>query len=331
MISGSTKILVVDDERGVLEVIRESLLSEGYIVHTAMSGPEALDTLRERPIDLVITDIAMPGMDGVELLNRISEMHPELPVVMITGHGGSEAARKTLQTGAVDFVTKPFSIRELPVVVERNLTRRSQEREKLAARAEEVLFEAMGALTAALDAKDQSTAGHSRRVTELSLLLADEIGVDRQERFVVHLAAQLHDIGKIGIRDAVLHNPLKLIGTDLDHVKEHPAKGGEILSCLTEVPEVASCIRHHHERFDGNGYPDGLSGETIPLGARIIAVADSFEAIVSDRPYRKGMTMPEAVEEIMNSSGTQFDPEIVAVFKRVMEKHGSDVKHLFDT
>jgi HD-GYP domain-containing protein (c-di-GMP phosphodiesterase class II) len=244
-----------------------------------------------------------------------------MPVVLLTGHTDVELARDSLQRGASDFVTKPVNIRELPILVERNLTRRRLEVARLQEREAQVLFAAIKALASAVDAKDRYTARHSRVVTRLALLLADAIHLASEERYVLELSAWMHDVGKIGVPDSILTKPGSLTEEEFTVMKAHPVKGGEIVGEIEELGRVADVIRHHHERVDGHGYPDGLRGEAIPLASRIILIADAFEAMTADRSYRHGLDREAALGELREHGGTQFDAELVNAFVQMMQSH----------
>ncbi len=313
------RLLVVDDMEAMRMALVQCLKISGYEVVSAASGGEALELLRMQRFDLLLTDQAMPGLSGLELTDAVSRMHPHMPIVLLTGHTDVELARDSLQRGASDFVTKPVNIRELPILVERNLTRRRLEVARLQEREAQVLFAAIKALASAVDAKDRYTARHSRVVTRLALLLADTIQLAREERYVLELSAWMHDVGKIGVPDSILTKPGSLTAEEFAVMKVHPVKGGEIVGEIEELGRVADVIRHHHERVDGSGYPDGLRGEAIPLPSRIILIADAFEAMTSDRSYRRGLAREAALRELQKHSGTQFDADLVGAFVGMME------------
>jgi len=315
------RLLVVDDMEAMRMALVQCLHLSGYEVVSAASGGEALELLRTQRFDLLLTDQAMPGLSGLELTEAVSRMHPHMPVVLLTGHTDVELARDSLQRGASDFVTKPVNIRELPILVERNLTRRRLEVARLQEREAQVLFAAIKALASAVDAKDRYTARHSRVVTRLALLLADAIHLASEERYVLELSAWMHDVGKIGVPDSILTKPGSLTEEEFTVMKAHPVKGGEIVGEIEELGRVADVIRHHHERVDGHGYPDGLRGEAIPLASRIILIADAFEAMTADRSYRHGLDREAALGELREHGGTQFDAELVNAFVQMMQSH----------
>ena len=312
--SPRARLLVVDDVEAIRLALKDSLHLQGYDVVSAGSGEEALELLRSQPFDLLLTDQAMPGLTGIELVEATVRIHPNMPVVLLTGLNDVELARDSLRRGASDFVTKPFSVRDLPILIERNLTRRRLEVSRLKERGAQVLFEAIKALASAVDAKDPYTARHSMRVTQLSLILAEAVGMSVDEKYVLELAAWMHDVGKIGVPDRILSKPASLTEEEVDVMRNHAVKGGEIVGQIEEMARVSDAIRHHHERPDGQGYPDGLRGEAIPVASRIILIADAFEAITSDRSYRQGQGRQRAFEELRKHGGSQFDARLVEVF-----------------
>jgi response regulator RpfG family c-di-GMP phosphodiesterase len=334
-------ILVVDDEPAIRDLLCESLVQEGYHCQGAANGQEALDQLHRSQFGLVLSDIDMPSMDGVRLLQGIREAHPDVEVVMITGVVDVEVALRAMRMGANDYLTKPFNLEEVRLTVEKALEKRRlllENREyqrdlesKVAERTVELvlkrreieqLFEklqvsyetTLEALAAALDTRDTETQGHSRRVSEYTAVIASRMGVKDPELTEIKRGALLHDVGKIGIPDAVLRKPGKLTAAEWQEMKRHPEIGYRILSGIKFLEPSLPIVIAHQERFDGSGYPRGLKREEIPLGARIFAVVDTLDAMTSDRPYRKAMPYEDAREEIVRNSGIQFDPAVVQVF-----------------
>jgi putative two-component system response regulator len=263
-------------------------------------------------------------MNGIELLETASQIHPDMPIILVTGFGDAEMAKGCLQKGASDFIAKPLNIRELPIIVERNLERKRLEAQRLMEMGAQILLEAIRALSAAIDAKDPYTAGHSHRVTELSLMLGDALELAPAERYMLQLAAEMHDVGKIGIPEWVLHKASDLTKEEWDLVRTHPVKGAEIVGHIEELEGVASIIRHHHERMDGRGYPDGLKGEAIPRLARIIAVADAYDIMITGRTYCPRRPEKEVVAELLRERGRQFDGEMVEAFILALEAKKAD-------
>nr|CAA9289015.1 metal dependent phosphohydrolase [uncultured Armatimonadetes bacterium] len=314
------RILLVDDDDLLRDTFSVTLASFGYAADSAASGEEALRMLRERAYDLVLSDVVMPGLSGLELADAVSRRHPDVPVVLLTGHSHADLAKSALRYGAADFLAKPVNIGNLPMVIERNLERRRMEFERLARRGEEVLLAAVEALVVAIDAKQAYTAQHSRRVATLALWAGESLALSPGERRVLELSAFLHDIGKIGTPDAILNKSAPLDPPEWEQIKQHPAKGCEILSHIPDLSAVAGIVRHHHERMDGAGYPDRLSGLAIPLFSRIISIVDAFEAMTSTRTYRPSRSVTEAAAELQAYAGTQFDPDLVASFLGRIER-----------
>jgi putative nucleotidyltransferase with HDIG domain len=313
------RLLIVDDMEAMRMALEDSLRFQGYDALSVGSAEEALDRLRSEQFDLLLTDQAMPGLSGIELAEATARIHPDMPIVLLTGHTDVELAKASLQRGASDYVTKPVNIHELPIVIERNLTRHRMLLERLKEREAQVMFEAIKALASAVDAKDPYTARHSMRVTRLSLILADGVGLPSDDRYVLELSAWMHDVGKIGVPDHILTKGSPLTKAEFEIMKIHAPKGGEIVRQIEELTQVADVIRHHHERWDGRGYPDGLRGKGIPLLSRIILIADCFEAMTSDRSYRPGTGRAHALEELHQHAGSQFDPELADIFLRKIE------------
>jgi putative two-component system response regulator len=310
---------VVDDAEAMRLALENCLRLHGYEVVTSASGEDALQLLHAQQFDLLLTDHTMPGLSGIELAEAAAQRHPDVPIVLVTGNPDVELAKASLSRGASDFVTKPVNFWELPIVIERNLTRRRLEVARLREREAQVLFEAIKALASAVDAKDPYTARHSMRVVRLSLILADAIGLSADDKYLLELSAWMHDVGKIGVPDHILTKPTQLTPDEFEVMKGHPVKGGEIVGQIEELAGVADSIRHHHERLDGGGYPDGLRGGAIPLTSRIILIADAFEAMTSNRSYRRSLGRDRAFHELQTHSGSQFDPALVQAFLSKLE------------
>ncbi|MCS7066808.1 MAG: response regulator [Fimbriimonadales bacterium] len=317
------RVLIVDDDDLVRETLRFVLEDGGYRVYSAASGAEALRLLEREPIDIVLSDIFMPGMNGFDLLRQIRERAPETPVILITGYGNIEMAREALKQGASDFITKPYNIHEIPIMIERNLTRHSlltsqvRQYEDAMQRSYRATLDA---LLAALDTRDTETEGHSERVAAYTMAMARRLDLSPDELVNIERGALLHDIGKIGVPDSILYKPGPLTPEEWEIMKQHPVIGYRMCMKVDALRPAAPIVLHHHERWDGQGYPYGLAGEAIPLGARIFAIADTLDAITSDRPYRKAKSFAEAREEIVRCAGTQFDPEMVKLFLEIPEE-----------
>lgn len=330
------RILVVDDEPQISEVLCE-LLGVSYECTAVCSAEEALTLLRESSFSLVISDIMMGGMSGLEMMPHVIEISPQTVVLMISGVQTIESAIKALRAGAFDYVMKPFDLRQVEVAVRRALEhyelRASKQRyenhleelveERTAAldRALESVEEAyrstLMALAHALETRDAETHGHSERVVTFSLRLGRELGLGKDQMRALEFGSLLHDIGKIGVPDAILRKPAKLTDDEWTTMRQHPLHGQQILRDIKFLEGAANVVGQHHERWDGSGYPMGLRGDEIDLNARIFAVADAFDAMISDRVYRAGRSYEAAATELEACSGQQFDPQVVAAFHRV--------------
>ncbi len=314
--------LVIDDDVLVLETFASILEHEGYRVECAVSAEAAWEKLQQTRFDIVLSDFYMPGTNGMDLLHKVRAHYPDLPVVMITAYGNTSMAREALASGASDFVTKPCSPGELPIVMQRNLTRQAVQsrhtrvyRDAILSSQESIL----DALLTALDTRDTETQGHSERVTAYTIELAERWGLNEEELYHVERGALLHDIGKIGVPDRILLKPGKLTEEEWEEMRRHPVIGYQMCCRIPSLQEAARIVLHHHEAWDGSGYPDSLHGEQIPLGARLFAIADTLDAMTSNRPYRTARTFSEARAEIVRYSSRQFDPTVVDLFERVPE------------
>jgi putative nucleotidyltransferase with HDIG domain len=340
-------ILVVDDESTVLAVVVSLLERSGYDVSAASSSDQALLHLQDDPgCQLVLSDVMMPGGDGLSLLDIICRDYAGVSVVILTGMQDVQVATSAFRRGAIDYVLKPFDRGQLLAVVDRalehgrllkqNAAYRQNLEEIISARTSRLratlqdlersydfTLEAMGD---ALDLRDEETEGHSRRVTAYTISLARETGLDTGQLRTIARGAFLHDIGKIATPDAILLKPAKLTPEETVIMREHCALGYEMVRKIPFLREAAEIVYAHQESFDGSGYPRGLRGADIPLGARIFAIADTLDAITSDRPYRKGRSFAEARTEILHCSGTQFDPAIVKVFLAMPVNLWSDLR-----
>jgi len=318
--SRETHVLVVDDEPETLKSLGDALVAHGYKVTTAGSAEVGLQAAKECRFDIVLCDLYLDGATGVQFAQSICRMHPHLPVVVITAWGDIDTCRQALEAGASDFITKPIEFDNLPFILESNLQRKKIERRRLSEERADVLFKAIKALAAAVDAKSHFTGRHSAHMAEMCLQIGRELGLSEERMTTLELAAHIHDVGKIGTPDAVLDKPGRLTPDEWHEILRHPAVGADFLADIEELAEVASIIRHHHERFDGTGYPDGLKGDGIPFLSKILAVADAFEAMTSDRPYRGASTWEDALSELEANSGTQFDPVVVEAAGRVIRR-----------
>jgi putative two-component system response regulator len=341
---GSKTVMVVDDEKFVSDILARYLSQAGYSCVTALSGAEALGRIREDPCDLALCDVRMPGMDGIELLKRIKKYDEEIAVIMVSAVDNREVAVEAMRAGAYDYVIKPFHFEEVLISVQRalenrrlllerkeyqrNLERKVEERTReLAAKNEELqrlFISAIESIVLALQAKDEYTEGHSRRVSAHAIAIARKQSLPDKEVENIGLAALLHDIGKVGTKESILNKPGKLTEEEGDLMRSHPLVAASILEPITPLRDVIAYIKHVHESYDGSGYPEGLAGDQIPLGARIIAVADVFDAMTSPRPYRAALEEGLVLEHLKKQAGKQFDPKVVELFlKLYREAEGS--------
>ncbi len=328
------KILVVDDEETIREVVTALLEAEGYQCASASNGAEAWNSFRDAAPDLVLSDIVMPEMGGLTLLEHVRAADQDVPVVMVTALHDISYAVTALRKGAYDFLLKPFEKEQLLLAVRRALEHRRLVAEnrrfqldlvrlvddrtaQLSAALEELERSydyTLSALGGALDMKDAETEGHCQRVTSITIAIAKQMGVDRSALAHIARGAFLHDIGKMGVPDSILRKPGKLTEEERAVMRRHCDIGYAVLEKIPFLSEAAEIVLAHQEHYDGSGYPRGLRGEQIPLGARIFAVADTLDAMISDRPYRRALPLSAAREEIRRCGGTQFDPAVVEVF-----------------
>ena len=327
-------ILVVDDEEAIREVVSTLLEAQGYDCTVCANGRLAIQTFRNEPFDLVLSDIVMPEKDGLKLLAALREEDPDVPVIMVTAMHDISIALEAIRAGAYDYILKPFEKDQLHLSVRRALEHRhlvienrtyQSDLEQLVAERTQQLSIALQdleqsydytleALGGALDAKDAETEGHCQRVTAFTITIARAMDVDKGLLRQIARGAFLHDIGKMGVPDQILRKPGPLTAEEREIMRRHCEIGFAVLERIPFLKEAAEIVLSHQEFFDGTGYPRGLKGEEIPLGARIFAVADTLDAMISDRPYRKALPISAARAEIHRFSGTQFDPQVVKVF-----------------
>jgi putative nucleotidyltransferase with HDIG domain len=353
------RILVVDDEEAIREIVCSMLNNAGYSCEQAASGLEALAVLESsQPFELMLSDLMMADLDGIGLLERSKEKFPDVPVIMVTAVHDISVALAALRNGAYDYLLKPFEREQLLATVSRALENRRLKMEnrnyqmnleslvqartdqlkgamnKLEAamsnleRSYDITLEALGD---ALDLKDAETEGHSKRVTAFTIAMARNMGLNREQISVIARGAFLHDIGKMAIPDAILRKPGALNPDEVVIMREHCYRGYQMLRKIPFLGEASEIVYSHQERYDGTGYPRGLKGEEIPLGSRIFSVADTLDAITSDRPYRPAQSLTAAREEIKRWSGRQFDPSVVEVFLSMPDKIWEDLRRDIDS
>jgi putative two-component system response regulator len=335
-----TRILIVDDEETIRLALRKFLRSRGYEVDIAGSGDQALESLDSGSFSLMLCDVRMPGMTGVQVVPQARAKDQDLAIIMLTAVNDAATATEVLSAGATDYLMKPVELADLQQAVDRALQKRAElierrrvdtlireevalrtaelEREKEALRLMSVSI--AETLINAMEAKDVYLRGHSQRVAELAGQLAEEMGLDQSFSEDLRVAGRLHDVGKIGIRESVLNKPGRLTAEEFEHVKRHVQIGLDILAPLSHLRTPLEYVQHHHEHWDGAGYPQQLSGEQIPLGARILCAADTFDALTSKRAYREPMEPLAALAHLKVDVGKQFDPCVYEALVRVVTR-----------
>jgi putative nucleotidyltransferase with HDIG domain len=337
-------ILIVDDEEMVRDLLSSALQQENYVCHLAANVDQAFEVLGVHRIDLVISDIMMPGRSGVDLLRDLKKVDPEIAVLMITGLSDMNTAMECIHLGAADYITKPFGVTRIILTVRNLIEKRCLEIEKKNYQVSlefkvmeqtEQLRRTMGelresyhstltALVKALDAREKEVGSHSERVMNYAILMAEKVGITGNELEQLAKGALLHDIGKIGITDNILLKPGPLNDNEWLEMRRHPQVGFAILSGIDFLSSPAEIILSHHERFDGTGYPKQLKGEQIPIGSRIFALVDTLDAMTSDRPYRRALTFDAVSSEVRKFSGRQFDPALADLFLSISRKQWED-------
>ncbi len=323
-------VLIVDDEYIGRETLQSVLEGEGYELEMAENGFQAIEKAKQLLPDVILLDVMMPGMTGFEVCQRIRSdpQIAEIPIIILTALDDRESLLNALKAGADDFISKPFDRYELRARL-LGITRLNryqkllQERAKLREANAQLLnaYEAtIEGLSHALDLRDRETEGHSRRVTEVTVKLAQALNFSEEEIIHMRRGALLHDIGKIGIPDSILHKPDSLTEEEWTNMRKHPQFAYDMLSPIEYLRPALAIPYSHHEKWDGTGYPRGLKGEEIPMSARLFAIADVWDAVTSDRPYRAAWTEEQATAYIREQSGKHFDPQVVDLFFKVVEE-----------
>jgi cyclic di-GMP phosphodiesterase len=339
-------VLAIDDDPGISRLVNDKLSAEGFSCVSHSSAEDALAALETKTFDIIITDLQMPGMSGLELIEEARKQHSRSAYLVITGVDDIHVGIDAMKRGADDYLVKPFRLDALVSSVERALNKKRLELEveryresleemvekrtsqlRAAMRRVELTYDdTLEALGAALDLRDNETGGHSRRVSHYCMAIAKAYGCTPEQLKQIARGAYMHDIGKIGIPDSILLKPGKLSREERATMETHARVGYELVGRITFLAGAAEIVLAHQERYDGTGYPQGLVGEEIPLGARIFAVADTLDAMTSDRPYRRALSFAKARAEIKNESGRQFDPEVVRVFLSIAERTWQEIR-----
>lgn len=332
-------VLVVDDDDRLRNALVRYLTQQGYEAGAAASGLEALEKLKGGRYDVMLLDIRMPGMSGIDVMPEALDRNPDLAILMLSGVTDATSAAVCMQRGAVDYLTKPIDLshlskalqraikrrdtmmqtREISTWMREEIERRTKELERERRRQDEVLMATLEALINALEAKNPFLAGHSARVSAFAATMAHELGLPDEDVERIRLAGRLHDLGKIGTREAVLDKQGPLTEEEYEHVKQHVVIGHQILAPLKHLGSVVDMVRSHHEHVDGSGYPDGLAGDAIPLGARILCAAEVYDALTTARPYQEPLAPEEAVARMRTLAGRVIDPKVMDALARAVE------------
>ena len=326
MVNPEERILIVDDEWAITKLLSQKLSRKGYRCKEANSAEQALAKLRSNPTELLILDVKMPGRSGIELLPEIRGRYPDTAVIMATAIVETSVVIECMKQGADDYICKPFDLDEVALSVDRTLEKRrlqlkikeyqhdlEEEVGQQTAETRKLFLGAIEALVLALEAKDKYTGGHSRRVTESALAIGSELGLSTNDMEDLRWGSLLHDVGKMAVDQLIQNKPGSLTHDEYEHIMIHAHVGAGIVKPVVN-DRVVEMIEHHHDHYDGSGLYQVVAGEDIPLGVRILAVADAFDAMTSARPYRSAMPRKQALDELRRCTGTQFDLVVVTAF-----------------
>ena len=324
------QVLIVDDKDYSLQTM-QMMLEEQFEVTTVIDGYKALDIISAQDFEVALVDVVMPNISGLETLRRMKKIKPATEVIMVTGHSSVETTRQTLKSGAFDYIEKPFNQKQIQGIIYEAIAHRKkrlideEEKSKLLGKVrvlereikrlrEDNHQDMVELLSQVIDTQQSYTMQHLKSVAEYIPPIADKLQLSEEEKEDLQVAASLHDIGKLAIDDSILNKTAPLTDSDWVQLKSHPVEGARIVGIIDEWEAAANGVRHHHEWLDGTGYPDGLKGDNIPLISRIVFVADAFDAMTSDRAYRKAMDKAAAISILTEYSGRQFDPAVVETF-----------------
>jgi len=331
MVERQTRILVVDDDTALRNALVRFLSNQGFSVGAASTGQEAIELVGQGSFEVMLLDIRMPGMSGIDVVPEVLHQDPDLAILMLSALTDASSAAICMQRGAIDYLTKPIELNDLRKAIARALRRRdtlmqsreisswlkeevqrrTQEIERERRKQQQLTLSTLEALVNTLEAKHPWLSGHSARVAAFAATVAHHMELSDDEVEDVRMAGRLHDLGKIGVRESVLNKRGKLSLEEYQHVKQHVLIGSQILAPLSHLGQIVAFVRGHHEHWDGSGYPDGLSGDDIPLGARIICAAELYDALTTTRPYQEKLAPEQAVERMRTLSGTVLDPAVV--------------------
>ncbi len=314
------KILIIENYRPSNCGFKEKLNELNFRSIICTTPEQALEHIREKQFDIIFYKQKEFNEENLQLISQIQKLFLEIPIILVSKLITPDHMRLAIRAGSYDFLHEPFELHEIPSLIARNVERKQITRINILKKQSKILMKAIKALIAAMEAKDEYTSGHSMRVVKYAMMLADKLNLSQEDRFFLQLSAALHDIGKIGMPDEILKKSATLKEMEFLYMKEHPVIGSKIVSEIDDLKEVAAVIKHHHERYDGAGYPDGLTGEVIPLFARILAIVNAYESLVSDRIYRKSIDNDDAVKILRHNAGTQFDPSLVELFIEELKK-----------
>lgn len=322
------KILIIDDEKDFCVLTSLNLQSRGnFEVQYALTGQKGIELVGSFNPDLIFLDIGLRELSGLTIIKEIFAINKNIKIIILSGAGTHTDVQEALRLGASDFIAKPCGVNRLTGLIKKHLDFQRKGSGKASGSApeaqyftKELLLEILASLVCLTEAKSRYLKGHSQNVEKLSIKIGKEMGLDSNEMEILEYSAIIHDLGKIGVKDAILDKKGKLTEAEWKDIKKHPIIGSAIISRIRLLRLEEPIVKHHHEHFDGTGYPCRLKGADIPLAARIIAIADAYDAMVCSRPYRHKMTQEEAVDEINRNSGTQFDPDMVKSFLRVVRE-----------